>query len=140
MKKLPPQCQKKVIDVDKILELISSGMSTMKACKECGTKKDRLFDRLEEFGRWDDYTHAQEKRGDAYADKIDEIEDELRQGLIDAQTARVLIDSQKWKACKFFPRMFGERVQTQFVDAKGNDKDPFESFYKAVCETKDYVK
>lgn len=133
--------QKKEIDVDKILSLISEGMSLTRACKLCGSNKDIFRARTlenEELARR--YARAQEDRGNAYADKIDEIEEQLRRGEIDAQTARVLIDSQKWKACKFFPRMFGERVQTQFVDEKGNDKDPFDNFYKAVCEKKDYVK
>ena len=64
----------------------------------------------------------------------------LEAGEIDSATANVLINTEKWKASKFYPKMYGDRQQTQFVDDKGNGINPFDAFYKAVCEKKDYTR
>jgi hypothetical protein len=48
--------------------------------------------------------------------EIDEIALDLRNGLIDAPTANVLIQTLKWKAAKFYPKMYGDR---QTVEHEG---------------------
>lgn len=126
---------------DDMLEEISGGKSLSVVCKERGIKRDVFYkykDETEE--RKDKYTRACEQRGDSYADKIDEIEEKLLNGEIDSSTAKVLIDSQKWKACKFYPKMFGDMTKTQLVDDKGKGINPFDEIYKAICGEKDYTR
>ena len=54
------------------------------------------------------YARACEMRGDAKFEDTDEIMEELRQGKIDAATARVLIDTVKWQAGKLKPKKYGD--------------------------------
>jgi hypothetical protein len=37
----------------------------------------------------------------------------LKNGLYDASTANVLIQTLKWKASKYYPKMFGDKVQQE---------------------------
>ena len=56
---------------------------------------------------------AREDRGDTCTDKIEEYQRKLESGRIDAQTARVLIDTEKWKAGKFNQRMYGDKATVE---------------------------
>lgn len=62
------------------------------------------------------YARAREFRASARADFIDDIVKELRLGTIDAQTARVIIDAEKWQAGKELPKKYGDRVNVGGTD------------------------
>ena len=104
---------------DALIELIENGYSVVKACKELEVNTSTFWTYIDEN---DDkkyqYTRARENRGDKCLDKIEEYETQLLNKLIDAPTARVLIDTEKWKACKFYPKMYGEK---QAVEVTGKD-------------------
>lgn len=57
------------------------------------------------------YARARQARADARADYIDHINSMLLAGQIDAQTARVMIDSEKWQAGKENSKRYGERLE-----------------------------
>jgi hypothetical protein len=57
------------------------------------------------------YARARQARADARADYIDQINEMLLAGQIDAQTARVMIDSEKWQAGKEHSKRYGERLE-----------------------------
>ena len=61
------------------------------------------------------YARAITCLGQCYAEGIDTIDDDLRNGLIDPATARVLSDNKKWRASKFYPKMYSEK---QIVESK----------------------
>jgi hypothetical protein len=42
--------------------------------------------------------------------QMDEIWDGCKNGLYDPATARLLIDTLKWKAGKYYPKMFGDKI------------------------------
>ena len=44
-----------------------------------------------------------------------------------APTARVLIDTEKWKACKFYPKMYGDRQELTLKAEKS-----FKEFLKEI--------
>jgi hypothetical protein len=44
---------------------------------------------------------------------MDEIWEGCRLGKYDPSTARVLIDTLKWKAAKYYPKMYGDKVQQE---------------------------
>jgi hypothetical protein len=59
-----------------------------------------------EFAR--QYILAHDDQADATYEDIIAIETDLRAGIIDAPTARVLIDSHKWRAGKMRPKKYGD--------------------------------
>lgn len=91
---------------------VSEGMSVVKACKNRNASTQSFYDYIETDQKLKEtYTRAREDRGDTCTDKIEEYQKKLEDGLIDAQTARVLIDTEKWKAGKFNQRMYGDKVE-----------------------------
>lgn len=53
------------------------------------------------------YTRAIEDKADSVDYQIDQVIDEVRNGLIDNSDARLIIDTLKWKAAKYYPKMYG---------------------------------
>ena len=59
---------------------------------------------------WQHYLLAMQDRAEGLIDHLQKIEDDLLEGIIDAPTAKVLIDTKKWIASKFYPEMFGDKA------------------------------
>jgi hypothetical protein len=64
------------------------------------------------------YTRSIQDKAESEDEEIDNILNDLKDGKIDAQTARVIIDTRKWKAAKYYPKMFGDKVDL----TSGGDK------------------
>ena len=56
------------------------------------------------------YTRSREDKSEMVDAKIDQTMDDLANGSIDAPTARVIIDTLKWKAGKYYPKMYGDKI------------------------------
>ena len=41
---------------------------------------------------------------------MESVYDKVKSGEIDASTGRLLIDTLKWKAAKYYPKMFGDKI------------------------------
>lgn len=54
------------------------------------------------------YALAMENRGQVYADKITETVNDMLEGRIDYNQARVAIDALKWQSAKLAPKKFGD--------------------------------
>ena len=109
----------------RFLDLVASGMSARKACQ--------LDDMPSYVTVWnwlktdDDFRNkyqvAIELRAQGLDDQIDDTINEMRNGEIDAQQARVIVDTYKWRAAKLYPRLYGDNQKidvehkvTSFVD------------------------
>ena len=57
------------------------------------------------------YEDARISRAHYHSAKIEEILEDLEQGRIDPQVARVSIDARKWLAAKMYPKFFSDRYQ-----------------------------
>ncbi len=90
---------------------VSDGESARKVCKR---------DDMPSFvtvSKWlkddtefrDQYRLAMELRAQKIDDDIDDAIIDMRNGELDAQQARVLIDTYKWRAAKLYPRFYGEK-------------------------------
>jgi hypothetical protein len=100
---------------EKFLDLVANGLSARKACKRDDMpnfvtvwewlKKDEDF-----MSR---YKMATELRAQKIDDDIDDAIAEMRNGDLDAQSARVLIDTYKWRAAKLYPRFYGEKQNVE---------------------------
>lgn len=65
----------------------------------------RLNDELNDL-----YTRSIQDKAESVDEKIDEIMLKVENRQMDFMSARVLIDTLKWKASKYYPKMFGDKV------------------------------
>lgn len=56
------------------------------------------------------YTRSIQNKAEMIDAKIDEILDEVRTKKLEVPQARLIIDTLKWKAGKYYPKMFGDKV------------------------------
>lgn len=61
------------------------------------------------------YINAQQDKADAALGKIAEYQEQVREGTITASVANVLIQTEKWKAAKFYPKMFGNKTNVDLT-------------------------
>ncbi len=66
------------------------------------------------------YVNSIQDKADSVDAKIDEIWEGCRIGNYDASTANVLIQTLKWKASKYYPKMYGEASLLKLGDNEGN--------------------
>ena len=71
------------------------------------------------------YVNSQQDKAEACTHDIITTKEQLREGIIDASTANVIIQTNKWFSSKFYPKMYGdkvdvttdgEKVQTPVID------------------------
>lgn len=67
------------------------------------------------------YTQSIQDKAESVDEEIDNIMQDVKDKKIDWGAARVLIDTLKWKAGKYYPKMFGNKVD---VTTNGNDITP----------------
>ncbi len=103
-------------DMDIVMDIcskIADGHNIKEICKN----DSRIH--YDTFRRWkrdntvvyDLYIKAIQDKADSVDAKIDEIWEGCRKGQYDASTANVLIQTLKWKAAKYYPKMFGDRQE-----------------------------
>lgn len=84
----------------------------------CNWKRDHneLFDL---------YIKSIHDKAESVDEDIDNIMQEARHGNMEASIANVLIQTLKWKAAKYYPKMFGEKtdITTNGKDLPGNTID-----------------
>lgn len=66
------------------------------------------------------YTRSIQDKAEMLIFEINQAMQDLRAGLIDQASARVIIDTYKWMAAKFYPKMFGDKLD---IDHKTNGKE-----------------
>ena len=59
------------------------------------------------------YEDARMSRTHYHSAKIEEILNDLENGKIEPQTARVSIDARKWLASKMYPKFFSDRLEVK---------------------------
>jgi hypothetical protein len=58
-----------------------------------------------------EYTRARDDSADLDADRVAEVAQAVRDGLLDPNAARVAIDAYKWSAGKRKPKKYGDKVE-----------------------------
>jgi len=104
-----------------ICEVVANGSNIVATLKA-----NETFPSWSTFRRWKNenfelqtlYVTAIQDKSEAVIFEIDEILFELRKGDIEAPVANVLIQTLKWKAAKFYPKMFGDNKNVD-VTTKG---------------------
>ena len=67
------------------------------------------------------YVNSIQDKAESVDAQIDEIWQGCKEGLYDASTANVLIQTLKWKASKYYPKMFGDNKS---LDVKVKQEQP----------------
>lgn len=88
--------------------------------------KESTYPSWSTFRRWKNeneelrtlYVNSQQDKGIALENEIDEIMQDLKMGKYEASSANVLIQTLKWKMAKFYPKVFGDKVDV----TSGGDK------------------
>lgn len=63
------------------------------------------------------YISAQQDKTETIIDEILELERKVESGDLDPRTGRLLIDTKKWKAGKFYPKMYGSKASIDITTA-----------------------
>ena len=61
------------------------------------------------------YVRSIQDKAESVDEKIDDIMDRVEKKELDYVAGRLLIDTLKWKAAKYYPKMFGDKVQTDIT-------------------------
>lgn len=104
--------------VQKVLELMASGMSENASCIEAGISRSTFRTTALREGVGDRYAKALEALAMDQIEKLEATIEDMRNGVIDHNMARVEVDARKWFACKFLPKRFGDKF-----DMTTNGKD-----------------
>lgn len=107
-----------------ICSLVSGGSNLEQIGKMKGYPcKDAMYRwRNEDASFQDDYTRARENRADWRASDMDATVQDLKDGKIDYQTARIAIDNHKWQAGKENPQVYGEKLTTDNTNHNLNEE------------------
>ena len=62
---------------------------------------------------FDLYVKTMQDKAESEIEEIDHVYDMLKAGEIEPSAANVLIQTKKWTAAKFYPKMFGDKVQQE---------------------------
>ena len=111
----------------KICERLADGHSLLAISKMPGMPKISTMQGWAWTPDWSDesfvgnYAHARALQAHREFDEMKETEGELKAGKIDPHTARVLIDSIRWRLSKMLPRVYGDRSH---LEVSGGLKAP----------------
>ena len=107
----------KAEQVRRVLELIEDGMSERSACAEVGISRSTFRTTALRVNSGDHYARALEALAQDQVEKAEQVIEDMRAGVIDAQQARVELDVRKWFASKFLPKRYGDKAE---VEHSGN--------------------
>jgi len=99
-----------------ICEFVADGMNIKKALLQ-----KNEYPTWETFRTWRNnhpellalYTIARQDKAESVEFQYDNTIAGLENGTIDPQTARVILDALKWKMGKYYPKMFGDKIQQE---------------------------
>lgn len=66
------------------------------------------------------YVNSVQDKSDVELKEMEEIQKELREGSLTPSQANVLIQTIKWKLAKFYPKMYGDKVEHDIKSSDGS--------------------
>ncbi len=103
--------------VRRVIELVEDGMSERAACAEVGISRATFRTTALKVASGDQYARALEALAADQVEKAEQVIEDMRAGVIDAQQARVELDVRKWFASKFLPKRYGDKAE---IEHKGD--------------------
>jgi hypothetical protein len=99
--------------VRRVIELVEDGMSERAACAEVGISRATFRTTALKVASGDQYARALEALAADQVEKAEQVIEDMRAGVIDAQQARVELDVRKWFASKFLPKRYGDKLDLE---------------------------
>ena len=99
--------------VRRVIELVEDGMSERAACAQVGISRATFRTTALKVASGDQYARALEALAADQVEKAEQVIEDMRSGVIDAQQARVELDARKWFASKFLPKRYGDKVDLE---------------------------
>ena len=118
----PTQTVPEADKVQEIIALIEGGMSENAACGQVGMNRMTFRSRALKMGAASDYARATSALAQFQVEEFEKIIEELKTGVIDHQSARVIMDGRKWIASKLFPRQWGDKIAHVGGDPASGDQ------------------
>lgn len=101
-----------------VIARIEAGESERAACQAVGINRNTFRAAALKSTVAEQYARALEALAQDQIEKLEQTIEDMRDGKIDANMARVEIDARKWFASKFLPRRYGDKVE---VSGTGKD-------------------
>jgi transposase len=103
---------------DEICRHIAGGLSMRKAAAKAAVDRSTVYEWLAETTSFaDQYARADKVRALFHGDDIEDVLDDVREGKLPPDVARVIVDGKKWVASKLHAKRYGDRIQAD-VDAR----------------------
>lgn len=100
---------------------IASGDSVAVACSKHDVGERTFYTWLTKHEDLkQNYTRARDVRSDAHFESSAALMQDLRNGLIQSDQARIMLDEIKWKCAKQSPKKYGDSTQVKLADHEGN--------------------
>ncbi len=98
---------------DEICGYLSTGMSMASiALLDHMPEAATMFRWLGKYASFcDKYARAQEQRAIARVERMDSIAEQVLEGKLDPNAARVVLDTMKWVAARESPKKYGDRLE-----------------------------
>lgn len=108
---------------DKICNMIAQGSNISKiSVLEDMPSYENIYNWMKKHESFfNDYIRARETRADWRADKVDEIMQDMRDGIIDYNQAKVQLEAIKWQAGNEAPKKYGNAMTL-----RGDKDNPIE--------------
>lgn len=102
--------------IQKVLTLMAEGQSLRKSCADAEIPKTVFLENVES----DQYARARDAQADAHFDGLIELEEQCRDGVLDPQAFRALLDSRKWRLARMRPKLYGDRATVDHTSSDGS--------------------
>lgn len=87
--------------------------SFITALKEASIYIDEFYAYIDSEGnegKKEQYIRTRNGKAELEVSRLDDIEAAMKAKEIEPAIGRIMCDNAKWKACKFYPRMYGQQV------------------------------
>lgn len=103
---------------------IACGDSVLAACKNHGVGEKTFYVWLAKDEKLQqDYARARECRADAHFESSATLMQELRQGIVTGEQARIMLDEIKWKCAKQSAKKYGDKLDMNHSGAIKSERE-----------------
>lgn len=96
--------------VREVLDLMEQGTSENRACAEVGINRLTFRHAALKAEAVSEYARSSVALAEDQLAKVEQTIQDMRAGIVDANMARVEIDTRKWFASKFLPKKYGDKL------------------------------
>lgn len=127
-------CNMKFQEVEDAYDMMAEGCSLQEISNALGYNKSNLYRHLVKDK--ERYVECQQLQAQSFVARIMDLARKAEEGDENHQSTRLAIDTYKWLACKFYPKMYGDKqlvthslgekvegIEFKVVKAKKNEAD-----------------